>query len=357
MKIRFDTPPASGQQSQGLAVRYAAAKREVPRWRWYLMLAVIGLPLAYFLARFAAGVWWETAPGFVTLQMSVVRAGAAGLVRDLPAAGSQVQAGATLARIDPPQVLAPAAAPSARAPSPAAPAAARVSARGADVTLALLSDGLRLAERQLAFRRERAAAVDALLQQGAATRAEADASHAAVVQAEAELLRARADIEARRQTLLVQARAEQPAPAPAAPAAEPARPAPPSVMVTSPIDGVVTATLALTGEVVEAGTELLVLQGRQAPMVEAYVAPSDAAYARVGRRATLRFQDGAQMPAVVSEVLPQASRVPAERVGPLSPRSQSIVVRLTPQQELPSAYRIHQLPLDVRFELLWPWNR
>ena len=52
MKIQFDTPPSSAQEANGLSVRYAAAKRRVPRWRWYLLLTLVLVPPAYFLARF-----------------------------------------------------------------------------------------------------------------------------------------------------------------------------------------------------------------------------------------------------------------------------------------------------------------
>ena len=41
MKINFDAPPTSAQETNGLEVRYAAAKRRVPRWRWYLLLAMV----------------------------------------------------------------------------------------------------------------------------------------------------------------------------------------------------------------------------------------------------------------------------------------------------------------------------
>lgn len=31
------------------------------------------------------------------------------------------------------------------------------------------------------------------------------------------------------------------------------------------------------------------------------------------------------------------------------------VARLRPVEPLPPAYRIHQLPLDVRFDWVWSW--
>ena len=53
MKINFDAPPTSAQETNGLEVRYAAAKRRVPRWRWYLLLAMVLVAPAYLLVRFS----------------------------------------------------------------------------------------------------------------------------------------------------------------------------------------------------------------------------------------------------------------------------------------------------------------
>lgn len=345
MKIRFDTPPASAQQSNGLAVRYAAAKREVPRWRWYLMLAVIGLPLAYFAWRFFVAAWWETAPGFVVVPTLTIRAAGAGTVHGIVASGSVVERGAPLLSVEP---VAPAlpSAQSAAAPRPNRGAVPSSS----DATLELLDRATALVERTLAFRRERLADVEVLKRDAAATRAEADAARAAVVQAEADVLRSLADAQARR--AVVKARPE--------PEPQVVVPAPPGlgpIFVTSPFAGTVTAVLVVAGEYVTPSTEVLLLQGHEAPMIDAYIAPSDAQYAKVGRRASLHFFDGTTIPAVVTEVSSQTARIPAERVGPLSPRSQAILVRMRPEEELPARYRINVLPLDVRFDIVWPWAK
>ena len=359
MKIRFDTPPVSAQQSNGLAVRYAAAKREVPRWRWYLMLMVIGLPLMYFAWRFFIAAWWETAPGFVVVPTLTVKAASAGTVRDIVASGHSVERGAPLLRVEP--VLPP---PStvvadarARRTTPVRATAASPGAQnGPDATLALLERAVALAERTLAFRRARLVTIETLKREAAATQAEADTSRAAVVQAEADVLRAQADVLGQRRALSDQAHAAtavvgEPAPTATVPASLGAG----TAVIASPFSGTVTATLVVAGEYVTPTTDVLLLQGQEPAMIEAYVSPSDAQYAKVGRRASLYFFDGTRMAAVVTEVSGQAARIPSERVGPLSPRSQAILVRLRPAQELPARYRI-VLPLDVRFDVVWPWS-
>ena len=89
--------------------------------------------------------------------------------------------------------------------------------------------------------------------------------------------------------------------------------------------------------------------------VHTYLPPDQARYAQVGRLATLRFMDGGRIRAEVVDVVAEAERTPAERTSPLTPRMPSIVARLRPVEPLPPAYRIHQLPLDVRFDWVWSW--
>ena len=41
MKINFDAPPKSAEVSNGIHVNYPAGKRQVPQWRWFLVLALV----------------------------------------------------------------------------------------------------------------------------------------------------------------------------------------------------------------------------------------------------------------------------------------------------------------------------
>ena len=93
MKIQFDKPPGSAQETNGLFVRYAASKRKVPRWRWYLLLAMVLTPPGYLLTRFMVAYWWETAPAVVITEQVVVRAREAGRVTQIADIGALVRAG------------------------------------------------------------------------------------------------------------------------------------------------------------------------------------------------------------------------------------------------------------------------
>jgi multidrug resistance efflux pump len=125
----------------------------------------------------------------------------------------------------------------------------------------------------------------------------------------------------------------------------------------APFDLTVVRQLVRSGEHVEAGTDIAVVQSTASPpLVHAYLPPSQAKYAQPGRLATLHFMDGHRVRAEVQDVISEAERTPAERVSPLTPRMPSIVVRLRPQEPLPAHYRIHHLPLDVRFDWVWGQN-
>ena len=63
--------------------------------------------------------------------------------------------------------------------------------------------------------------------------------------------------------------------------------------------------------------------------------------------------DGGKADASVLKVDSETARTPAERVGALAARTQSIVVVLKPDLPLPAKYRISNLPLDVRFSRQW----
>ncbi|MFZ3124476.1 MAG: HlyD family efflux transporter periplasmic adaptor subunit [Acidovorax sp.] len=352
MKIQFDKPPAAAQETNGLPVRYAAAKRKVPRWRWYLLLAMVLIPPGYLLTRFVAAYWWETTPAIVMTEQVVVRAHEAGRVTHIAEMGALVRAGQTVIAMESAAGVTPALPPLATAaPAGDTPRARMEAFASRQVTL---DNALRLAQSQLTLQQEKLRTMQALRAQGAATRQELDNAYIQELQARADVNRARADASENRLLLAgEQIRAHAAVPAKDAPSAV-AFPAD-GADVKAPFDVVVVRQFVHQGEWVERGTEVAVLQGPAPAMIHAYLPPNQARYAQVGRQATLRFMDGGRIRAEVVDVVTQAERTPADRTSPLMSRMPSIVVRLRPTEPLPPAYRIHQLPLDVRFDRVWSW--
>lgn len=333
MKIRFDAPPGAGQDPTGVAVRYAAAKRQVPRWRWYLLLALVLAPPAYLALRFVAGLLWAQVPASVVLDQSVVRVPVAGVVAQVAQVGDRVPAGAPVLTMQSPE-REPAAA--ADPPPPTAPVAARARER-------MLRDAVALAARQVQLRRERLARLEALAAQAAATRPEVEASRVLLLQAQAELNRLQGELAEHLEAQAARGARSTPATtsAPAAPT------------VRAPFESRVAQVYLHPGEWHTAGTDAVLLQSTAPALVQAYVEPSRAERVQPGRRATLHFADGTRAQAEVLEIVSHVERLPAERVSPLSPRTLSLLVKLRPLEPLPERLRIHALPLEVRFDGLW----
>ena len=197
--------------------------------------------------------------------------------------------------------------------------------------------------------------MQALQAQGAATRQELDNARLQELQARAVVNRAQADASENR-ALLAREQSKGPAVALAKEAQLSVAAIPTDgTDVTAPFDARVVRQLVHQGEWVERGADVAVLQGPAPAMVHTYLPPDKARYAQVGRQATLRFMDGGRIRAEVVDVVAEAERTPAERTSPLTPRMPSIVARLRPVEPLPTSYRIHQLPLDVRFDWVWAW--
>ena len=351
MKIQFDVPPSSAQESQGLPVRYATSRRQVPRWRWYLLLAIVLAAPAYLATRFAVSYWWETVPAVVRTEQVVVRAQAAGRVARIANVGDQIPAGQAVMELQ-----SPATAGSASIAAPLAQTAGdprRAQAETLAIRQTMLDEAQRLAQRQLALQQERLRTMESLRAQEASTRQEVDNARFQELQARTDAAKARTDASENRAQLAYE-RGMVRTVAPVDPQQTVATAAVLPV-VAAPFDVTVVRQLVRQGERVEPDTEVAVLQGHAAPMVYAYLPPEESRYAQVGRQATLRFMDGGRVRAEVVGVVAEAERTPTERVSPLSPRMPSIVVRLSPLEALPPAYRIHQLPLDVRFDWVRNW--
>lgn len=353
MKIQFDKPPSSAQETNGLSVRYAASKRNVPRWRWYLLLAMVLIPPGYLLTRFMVAYWWETAPAIVMTEQVVVRAREAGKVTHIASTGTSVRAGQTVIAVE--STTGATQVPPAKAtPAESMGHPPRASMDAFTTRQASLDEGLRLAQSQLVLQQAQLRTLQALQAQGAATRQEVDNAQSQVLQARANANRARADANESR-ALFAREQAKELAVAPTPPAT-PAMALPTDgADVKAPFDVVVVRQFVHQGEWVERGADVAVLQGPAPAMIHTYLPPDQARYAQVGRKATLRFMDGGRIRAEVVDVGGEAERTPAERTSPLTPRTTSIVARLRPVEPLPPAYRIHQLPLDVRFDWVWSW--
>ncbi|MDR1888280.1 MAG: HlyD family secretion protein [Zoogloeaceae bacterium] len=311
MKIQFDTPPISAEASNGVSVKYSAARHRAPRWRWYLLLSVVlALPL-FLLLRVVWGVMLESTPALVMQEQLVLRAPIAAQVQMIVEENILVQDGDALARLEPYGGNPP-------------PAETQV-----------LQSALSLAKERLQILRQQLRRQQTLQRQGAATLQEVEAIRLQWLQAQEQASVIQRD-------LLVNTARQPDATA---------------VELLSPAPANVTRRFMQQGEWVQAGDELLVLQTGKDTWIQAFLAPEQIKFATPGQKATLVFMNGYHAPAIVEKVLQETQRMPSERAESLRAQPPSaLVVHLKSLQPLPTELNVHRLPLNVRFTPRWPWD-
>lgn len=360
MKIKFDTPPKSAEVSNGIPVQYSNVKREVPRWRWYLILALVMLIPLYFMLRVLVGAVLQSSPGMVVVDQVVMRAPITGKVEEVAQEGVTADEGARMVRVV--QSQTPAAQVDQNAAQGAVDSAEQSYAaqrRELQGQQGALKASLQAAQERLSLMRSRVQQMEQLFQQGAATRQEVDAARMQMLQVQSELGATQREILAANQqqsALYLQAAKDAASTRQAAGVAQMANLTPVAELI-APVPGQVTRSFVKPGEWVVAGDELLVLQTRRDPWIQAYLTPEHLKFARKGQKATLVFLDGQKVAAEVEEVFSETQRLPADRVGPMEAQSAAVVVKLKPLEQLPAQHRVNRLPIDVRFnEGWWPWS-
>ena len=358
MKIRFDSPPASAEENNGIPVKYDAAKRQVPKWRWYLVLGIVLLIPLYFLYHLLVTTMLRASPGMVVVDQVVMRAPITGQVAEIAKEGDAAAQGQRLVRVVQNQVpVAPAnasASPAAGAGTPAdqAYAAQRRELQGQQ---SALQSSLQAAQGRTALMADRVRQMEALLRQGAATRQEVDSARMQQLQVQSEVAQLQRDILAASQqqsALQLQSVKDAAASRQAVGLAQTSA-AIPEAELMAPLPVEVARSFVKSGEWVVAGDELLVLKTRKEPWVQVYLTPQQIKFARKGQKATLVFMDGSKIPAEVDEVMSETQRIPAERVGPMEAQGAAVVAKLRPLQPLDDAHRVNRLPIDVRFATRW----
>ncbi len=306
MKIRFEKPPAAPDVHNDLTVRYAAAKRQFPRIRWYLLVAAILSVPFFFIIRILLGFLTVEAPAFVMMPQAALISPVNGRVESIATPGSKVVAGETLAVISLFHVE--------TVPSPS-------DQRSAE-------DALELAEKVLVMRRSQLDEVRRLYTMGAATEAD-------LANAQSLWLAALSQVHLAEQTL------ENHTQLPPAKAT--------NIIIKSPFSGIVASQIIHPGVWVTAGSSLLTVTDEKRIWIRAYLNPQDARYAKVGTHAVLEFGDKTRVKAKVTSIGQEAFKTPKGRISPLSTPSESIILTLQPLTNFPSEYKIYNLPLTVLF--------
>lgn len=336
MKIRFDSlKEKRPTQDNGVEVLYAPSKRLAFRARWYFILFLVLLPVAFLVFTYGASLIRIEAPALVRLPMAEIRARQAGIIDAIPVrVGDHVDAGTTVVQLDNPEwrlrlaVLDP---QPLRVDNTAS--ADTIAARNRDVLKTLVQRA-----------QARVGETQRLVARGAATRGELLSARNERDAREAELLafersvainpESRADVRYQQQVSAERDWLQAQLGAMAQRAPEPGR---------------ISEIVANEGENVGPGTLLLRVERQGPAQLWIYLDPSDVALSRQGTRLTVRLPDGTEAPALVANPAESANPLPADLRRPFSSPARGLMVLAEFETPLSQEWRIDSLPVQVRF--------
>ncbi len=330
MKIHFNSPPSKPEESLGLSVRYAPAKRALSKWRWRFIVLLLIWPLLFYLGKYLYSTIWANMPGYVEMEETVLKTPVPGKISHALNVGSSVTKVEIIAQLENGELNAEY--------SDLIAKKTESRERKAGGTEALV-----VASKLRDYRKERYLTMVKLGSRGAATEADVADSFAALQAAEKDVLNARADIDARH----VEKNAENTA----EPRLAELQWKIESLKIKAPWSGVVAQVYAKPGEWIPGGGDVASIRSENPPFIQAYVEPAMAKYATVGHLATIRFLDGGSVRARVTSVGLATHRMPSDAYNPLLSKGESIVVVLETASLLPSKYRIRGLPVNIHFDL------
>lgn len=357
MKIRFDKPEASNpERDRGIQVPYAPGKRHLARWRWYLILLVVGSPFLFFAGHFLYSSVMIQAPGFVSQEQLTIRSAGQGYVDEVYVHPlDEVKEGDPVARLAN-DALAAREAQLKVELGQLQQVTAHSGGGAAAVSTESFQDELETARQQRDRLQERVNSIQQLEQQGAATDAELNSARSQFDQASSRLgeLYRTMNIQtqpAHTNTLEAQTRmlAVQTELASVDSQLQ-------AMLVRAPKSGRIVDLAAVKGDQLALGSKVAMLAPEGGEMhIDAYIPPKNGIYAAPGMRATVVFPDGTRRGAVVADVPQIATEVPKAQSALLGEAEMGVLVRMqfvdardTGQRPLTDG-----LPVKVEFERGW----
>jgi multidrug resistance efflux pump len=362
MKVRFVKPEAGNpERDRGIQVPYAPGKRNLARWRWYLILLVVSSPFLFFVAKFLYASVTIQAPGFVAQEQLTVRAGSQGYVDEVYVKSlDQVKQGDPVARLANDALGAHA--EQLRAELSQLQGVARSAGSGggaAPLDSMDFAGELETARQQKERLDQRVQQMQDLSAQGAATEAEINTARSQAEQASSKIdelyrtmaMTTRPAPHGSGNSLAVQTRilaiqtelanidSQQQA-----------------MLVRAPKAGRIVDLAVVKGDQLALGSKVAMLAPDGGEMhIDAYIPPKHAIYAAPGRRASVIFPDGTRRRAVVADVPQVAAEVPKAQSALLGEAEMGVVVRMQLLDARDGAQRplTDGLPVKVEFDNGW----
>ena len=356
MKVRFVKPEQKDPaRDRGITVPYAPAKRNLARWRWYIILLVVSSPLLYFVTKFAYSSVVVEAPGFVRQEQITVRAMVAGYVSDVYVKPLQVVAeGTPIARIGNPDLQLRAAQLRAELKE-----LGQVSGKEVDnspPSTTGYQDQIEIYRQQRDEAAQRMDNLQQLVNQGAATEAELGAARNQFHEAEGKVAQTYQAMSIQSQpnssgaqvrTSVAQARSEL------ASVSQQMD----GLLVRAPHAGRIVDLPVIKGDQLAIGGKLAMLAPNGAQMhIAAYIPPEHTDYAAPGQQATVLFPDGMRRVARVTDVPEVMQQVPTAG-DVFASQEQGVLVRMEfadgDDDTAEKKSLTDGLPVRVRFQNQW----
>jgi hypothetical protein len=335
MRVRFNsTKERHPDRENGLRVLYGPSKRAGYRLRWYLILALVGSPLAWLVIKPLHSLLVLDAPAQLSLNSQEVRAADNGRVEELSVrVGNQVRSGQVLLRLSNPDWQLRAR----QLQQPIEPATT-----GAVETTALAAKSLQA--QAVAIQKRTVDLYRSLQRRGGLASAE-------VLQAENQLAQQRLAQQELERRMTQDRWSQQGTPLEARRTEQERQwlnQRLQRLIHTANGPARVSEILVGQGESVSPGSVLMRLERPDPPVIWIYLRPGDNRAAWPGRRVQVAMPDGSWKAATILGQADLARRLPAGLTrGGENQLNLRVPARFT--EPLPNRWRIDQLPLSVRF--------
>lgn len=342
MKVSFESPQQRAPESRnGPRIPYPPEKRGFPRWRWWLLLLIVFLPLLYLGFRLTEGYFFRSSLGIVEFEkINLTCPLQARVDAVLCTSGSEVRQGQTLFVITPDVQVE-------NLNLLRAEQQGLVKYSRDVIGLDHLRQAVALAQQEREYWEKYLSMVQDLFEKGAATRAEVDAAQKSWREAQNDLIRAQNDLD--RATKFVNPQyairlgqiREEMALISRAP-----------TKVLAPTNGIVISVYANSGQKIGPGTLLATLANRGSIRFVAFVDPKLLNTIHQQQRIEIRFPNGYRTRAALKGDPKLVQDLPRELGTPFVASSAYLRVELQPLEKIPGTLLLDGMPFSVN----WGWG-
>lgn len=356
MKIRFSTQHQASDVSQGMKVPYAAERRTLVQWRWYLILALVVSPFIFLLYKMVLPFILLTAPGFISLEKETFTAPTESAVEHVYVqSGDKVQSGQLLVELTAPKLDDHIRLLQTAQETGDSTASTPVDASRRQNTVTLYRQLEQQAIQAVAYQQQRLDTVMRIFEQQAATVAEVNAVRAQLDGAQHTLIQARLDLIAAEhppsamtaiEKELLQNR-QQPNELVALQTQQQ------QLKIRASHPGTVLELPVERGKILVSGQSVILIGHQEQPQVIVYLRPELVKLATPGTLVKVNLPGGQSLKAKLREIPSQVHRLPAELSSSLGTRNVMVLMTLDLLDPLPAEEAIEGLPVEVRFHHSW----